>query len=749
MAHFLEADLQPWAAALAAALFAPDAAHQSTVLPRLASSRVRDAPSRSAAATAEASSAARPEGAWRCLEELRPLHGAVDAVLRAAKLPLLEQLPRTPAEWQPALIDGHVVHGKLELSYREAAACCDAMHAVRGVHALTLRGSATAQDDTEIEAEVIELGACTAVASLSTLRTLNLVQDSAIGATFPVWPLLLALTRLTHLAELVLHCEGFDDDAALGLPLCLPNTLTRLHLAVRVDFDSEVPLPGWPLLLALSRLSQLAELELQWLEDDGADVLGPPLCLPTTLTRLDIFEVDEETVGKLASGLTCLSRLTHFRYKFYGDTESLDLIEDIELLAPALGHLTALTSLQLDRNVFCTPGAEALAPALGGLSRLADLRLADNSFKEDGAAALASPMALLTALTALDLGGNYVCDAGAQALAPALRRLPRLADLRLARNMIGSRGAAALAPALGHLTALTQLDLSDNDLGAGGAAALAPALGHLSRLAALSLHSSELGAAGAAALASPIALLTTLTLLNLESSELGAGGAVSLAPALGRLSRLESLTLKYNGFGAAGAAALAAPIALLTVLTALRLGTNDIGADGAVSLAPALSRLSRLAHLGLCRNKLSATGVAALAPAIVLLTALTSLDLNDNDVGAGGAASLAPALSCLLRLARLSLHQSGVGAAGAAALAPALGPLTALTLLDLRDMTLGDGGLQQLAPALARLTGLQVVCLGYNGEHDSAVDALRVRLPASVWEATDLHHKRLRAERHG
>ena len=386
MAHFLEADLQPWAAALAEALFAPDAAQQSTVLPqrkarRLASPGVRDAPAPtgSAAATAEVSSAERREGAWLCLEELRPLHGAVDAVLHAAKLPLLDQLPRTPAGWQPALIDSHVVDGKLVLSYRKAAACCDAMHAVRGVHTLTLNVDTTAEDDTE--AEVIELSICTAMASLSILRTVKLFQGSGIGASFPVWPLLLALTRLTQLAELVLHCH--DVEAAQGLPFCLPTTLTCLDLAITGDND--------------------------------------------------------ENVCKLVSGMTCLSQLTCFRY--LGPVRDL---EDKQVLAPALGHLTALTSLCLDSNYLGSADVEALAAALGRLSRLAALNLAENGLEEAGAAALALPIAHLTALTALELGGNAVGDAGAQALASALRHLSQLAFLRLDFDRFGLPWATSL-----------------------------------------------------------------------------------------------------------------------------------------------------------------------------------------------------------------------------------------------------------------------------------------------------------------
>ena len=80
VAHFLEADVQPWAAALSAALFGAE--------PR------------------------QPQpDAWERLEEIATLGDTVDTVLRSWRLPLLEQLEDTPDEWQPAVIDSHAVDG--------------------------------------------------------------------------------------------------------------------------------------------------------------------------------------------------------------------------------------------------------------------------------------------------------------------------------------------------------------------------------------------------------------------------------------------------------------------------------------------------------------------------------------------------------------------------------------------------------------------------------------------------------------
>ena len=194
VAHFLEADLQPWAAALAAALFAPQPADE------------------------------RREQAWNLLDALVPLGDAVDRVLRTS------ELPRTPAEWQPALMSSRVVAGSLELSYREAAACCDLMPAVRGVHALTFRCAseaatalaATGQDADE--AEAVEARACTAVTSLSALRTLKLCQHTSSEGHTDKLPLTLlpTLERLSQLAELEVECRRLDLGALA--PPCLLYT---------------------------------------------------------------------------------------------------------------------------------------------------------------------------------------------------------------------------------------------------------------------------------------------------------------------------------------------------------------------------------------------------------------------------------------------------------------------------------------------------------------------------------------------
>ena len=132
-AHYLDADLQPWATALAAALFPVAAVPTAEVQPpgQLEGDAAQ-------AVEATSSRLVRWQDAWRRLRELAPLGDTIVTVLRAWRLPLHEQLPLTPAEFQPAVICTHAVNGSLKLDVATADACHGAVHAVHDVHTLSL-----------------------------------------------------------------------------------------------------------------------------------------------------------------------------------------------------------------------------------------------------------------------------------------------------------------------------------------------------------------------------------------------------------------------------------------------------------------------------------------------------------------------------------------------------------------------------------------------------------------------------------
>ena len=315
VAHFLEAELLPWATALAAALFSPP-------------EHALQQDSRAANASEET---------WEHLHALAPLGDAVDTVLRASRLPLLEQLPLTPAEWRPAVISSHTIDDALTLTGAEAAACCDDMHSVCEVEMLTLNLQASAAAESGAVATSEQHRACSAVAAMPALR--ELVATGRMGAAGAA-SLAPTLSRLSQLQGLGLSSIDMraGGAAALAGPLGHLTALTWLALD-----DNDVGA-------------------------DGAASLAPAL---RQLSQLDFLSLSSNAVG--AGGAAAL--------------------------AGPLAHLTALTWLTLDDNDVGAAGAASLAPALRHLSQLAFLKLSSNAVGAGGAAALAGPLAHLTALT--------------------------------------------------------------------------------------------------------------------------------------------------------------------------------------------------------------------------------------------------------------------------------------------------------------------------------------------------------------
>ena len=566
VAHFLEADLQPWVAALSAALFAPEPQQPS------------DEGSTDAGAPA-CGSAVQRKGTWERLEELKPLGDTVDAVLRGWRLPLREQLPLTPAEWRPAVIGSHADAGALTLDAVDGAACGDTMQAVHTVHTCTLRMVGAAAG---YKSEPIAARAFSAVAALPALRSLVLCKWHWTGegeAVFvPCASRFSALTRLELGTETLESCGAFWTELAVELGNSLRG-LTRLVHVRLPDGSARDHEPG-----AFAPLSSLTALTFLYL---GSDV-----------------DIRGATASALVRSLRHLTALEELRTP----GSFLDAA-----VTTALAALTNLQALDLRSTKFFfsrdSSRVEALARSLRQLPRLTELRLGINGGGAAGAATLAAPLALLTALHVLDLVSNCPLAAGMQVLAPALRNLSRLTELRLEnskhdprRDRIDAAGAEALAAPLALLTALQLLNLGFNDFQPAGMEALAPALRHLPRLTELRLGDNRIGATGAAALAPPLALLTALQALDLSLNDICSSGAEAFAPALRDLTRLTELHLGRNRIDSAGAEAFAATLALLTALVVLDMECNGIDAAGAEALAPALARLTRLTRVQLRYN---------------------------------------------------------------------------------------------------------------------------------------------------
>ena len=505
VAHFLEADVQPWTNVLAAAVIADELQ---------ASDHAVAGPTHGHTGTAQWQEPLR-----RRLDDLAPLGDTVDAVLRAAHLPLAEQLVWTPAKWQPAVISSHIdTSGTLTLHASEAAACCNVMHAVRGIRTLILRFTSSSDADardyqgarlSDVEAaswKAESESACAAVAALPSLQALRITDchRCPYGAVVmqSLAPALRHLSRLQALA--LVNSFGNGAAAALAPSLGLLTTLNSLVLG-NLNINA-----------------------------DGAAALALALQALTALTELSLLRNDFGAAG----------------------------------VAPALSRLSLLQVLDLTD---CTPGEEgmqALAPALSHLSRLKELKLTRSYIGTRGAAALALSLSHLTSLTMLGLLDNRLFAEGAQALAPGLSHLSSLQVLQLADNNVGYsyggggvHAVTALAPSLALLTELTELWFMGNGLGVAGSLSLAPALGRLSQLQSLELAANDIGADGAAALAPHLGLLTALRMLDPSTNSIGDAGVLHLVPALIRLTALDGAFLeRLNDVSAAGVAAFRASV---------------------------------------------------------------------------------------------------------------------------------------------------------------------------------------------
>eukprot|EP00198_Chlamydomonas_reinhardtii_P001627 XP_001690963.1 predicted protein [Chlamydomonas reinhardtii] len=359
----------------------------------------------------------------------------------------------------------------------------------------------------------------------------------------------------------------------------------------------------------------------------------------TSVTSLDIFELDPASASTLGSLLASNPRLTslaiHHAHGFEAATR----------LAAGLAANTSLTQLhfsQLDARAGELLGRFLAAPGC----RLAALALSNNRLLgPGGATALAAGLAANASLRRLDLANCGVTAPGVVALAAALRpeapggagslAAPPLQQLCLNDNAAGAEGLLALLCAMSpfplprpqpaqHVEGLLPpcglrtLQLDSNQIRgidlaeAMGVAAppkiLSPAAAAVHQLAAtLAAAAREARAAATAAAtangseveeASSARRLVHVTgpleQVSLAGNALYDAGTTALAAALGGAPSLESLDLRENGISDAGVAALL-PLGLV-------LDGNRIHNSGgqalleAVTAAPGLWRFSAEAN---------------------------------------------------------------------------------------------------------------------------------------------------------
>ncbi len=383
----------------------------------------------------------------------------------------------------------------------------------------------------------------------------------------------------------------------------------------------------------------------------------------------------------------------------------LDLsLMPLSTLPPEIGHLRALTELNLNQNRLTT-----LPPAIGLLAALRVLHLSHNQLSilppeigqlsqltkldldQNKLSTLPPEIGQLTALTVLNLNRNQLST-----LPPEIGQLTTLTELYLYNNELST-----LPQEIGQLNALTELNLSNNQL-----SILPPEIGQLTALTWLDVYYNQLST-----LPPEISKLTTLRGLFLNTNQLS-----TFPPEIGQLTTLTKLDLQSNQLST-----LPPEIGKLTALTELYLYNNKLS-----TLPPEISQLTALTQLNLSNNQLS-----ILPQEIGQLTALTELDLQSNQLS-----TLPPEIGKLTTLKQLQLHSNRL-----TTLPSEIGKLTALTelflhsnqlktipseiglLSSLTALTIFDNKLISIPKEISQLSALRLLSL-----HDNQL----ISIPAEI-----------------
>ena len=111
-------------------------------------------------------------------------------------------------------------------------------------------------------------------------------------------------------------------------------------------------------------------------------------------------------------------------------------------------HLGVRVRLDADGYVLSCNGMNACEALAAVAVTPLDIRLTVVALVAAGADALAPVLGMIAHLTSLDLGGLSLGAAGLASLAPALSKMTKLVSLDLIGNNLEAAGAASLAPAV-------------------------------------------------------------------------------------------------------------------------------------------------------------------------------------------------------------------------------------------------------------------------------------------------------------
>ena len=289
-------------------------------------------------------------------------------------------------------------------------------------------------------------------------------------------------------------------------------------------------------------------------------------------------------------------------------------------IPPALGQLSALTSLYLDINDGLETNDNNLSgeipKELGQLSNLTHLYLDNNNLIGE----IPKELGQLTALTHLFLHDNALSGA----IPAELGNMSKLQWLYLYNtNLIGE-----IPEELGNLKKLWHLTLHNNNL----SGTIPSTLGNMSALLNLELHNNNLSGA----IPAELGQLTQLQYLYLHNNKLSG----PIPPELGDLDAKFFFELYLNNNNLSGE--IPAALGNLSELKQLYLNNNNLSEE----IPAALGNLSKLRRLHLHNNNLSGPLPAELGN----MSALGHLSLHNNTLLEGPLPTSFVTLSALQEL---------------------------------------------------------------------------------------------------
>lgn len=371
---------------------------------------------------------------------LAPLEGG-------GKLYLVTVRPPDEALWLVAVLDNPQFSG----SEWVATACTTPMLDIS-----SLKASLVFENGKGLPTTKGTLGMSLQTPRVLTAQDVALLAGALGGAPAPTGP---AKSAPAAPARDLAREELATVDAALRERLSVPR---RKALRERRDaLLAENSQRWWPFATMAQRQR---DGKLVFVRAEAAEFLtyAAKLFAAEPVTEVDLFGVDEETIGEIAKA-SWLGKLTALGvHSAIGDDAFATLVKS--------KHLGGLVALNVSGNDLSGEGLAAMKSALPSLQRLV---LTNNPIGDEGCAALAAWKHLGT-LRTLYLSACEITDEGLAALA-ASGKLGALEKLTLANNEeITDAGIAALASTK-VLPALRYLELKNLGLQAASGQALAEA----------------------------------------------------------------------------------------------------------------------------------------------------------------------------------------------------------------------------------------------------------------------------------